>query len=60
MLSLFYFTAYIVTIYSVFCVGNICLFQSNDAVTVSDCIALHSRMTVNNELERMLKEVVVA
>jgi DNA repair photolyase len=35
------------------------LCQSDDAVIVSDHIALHSRMTVYDELERMVKEVVV-
>jgi hypothetical protein len=32
----------------------------NDVFSISDCIASNERMMVNNELERMRKEAVVA
>jgi hypothetical protein len=41
-------------------VGDVYLCRSNVTVCVSDRIALRSSMTVDSELERMLKEVIVA
>jgi hypothetical protein len=62
ILSLLYFTAYTVTdsLFSFLCGKCLFIRVGQMLLCVSERIALYSSMMVDSELEKMLKEVIVA